>query len=283
MRKGMKEGTQKLYRRARFYIEGLLGRGPKAGPKILEIDIEKIDPNPYQPRQEFGEKELEDLARSMKAHGFYGHLVARQRGKRYQLAYGERRLRAAKKAGLKKVPVVVKELSDGQMLELSITENIQRQDLKPMEEAAGYALLRDEFGYSIREIALRVGKSKSHIADLLKIYDTPDVAEAVRRSEISDLVQAREIARVKDSKARKELIEKAAKGVGREEIKRRARAVRLSDTSLLLNSLTRSIDFLEKAIGIAEGSQIEMDSKLKEKLTELEGKLRQLREALKIG
>jgi ParB family chromosome partitioning protein len=285
MKRKAKRRVQGLYRKLRDYLtDGLFGRSPTGRFKVLEVDIEKIDPNPYQTRQEFGEEGLEELASSIRAHGFYGHLMARRKGRRYQLAYGERRLRAAKRAGLKRVPLAVRKLSDGQMLELSITENIQRQDLKPMEEAAAYALLRDELGYSIREIASRVGRSKSHIADLLKIYDTPDVAEAVRRSEIPDLVQAREIARVKDAEARRELIEKAAKGLGREEIKRevkKAKRVRLSDTSILLKSITRSINLLEKAINIAGSSQIEMDSVLDEKLGELEGKLMQLREALR--
>ncbi|MCR4406753.1 MAG: ParB/RepB/Spo0J family partition protein [Anaerolineae bacterium] len=186
--------------------------------EVIEVPISQIDPNPFQPRQDFGTESLEELAASIRAQGFYGHLVARRAGERYQLAYGERRLRAAQMAGLSELPLSVRDLSDGQMLEVAITENVQRKDLNPIEEAEAYNRLV-QLGYSYRQISDKVGKSAGHISDLLKLLQKPDVAEQVRQGEVG-IVEGREIAKIEDADIRQELLEKVSRGeLDREGIK----------------------------------------------------------------
>ena len=132
-----------------------LGRGidslipavlPEEGEEILHVSPGDIRPNPYQPRQIFDEAAIEELAASMKEHGVIQPLIVRRDGPGYQLVAGERRLRAAIKAGLDKIPVVVKSLSDREAMELSLVENLQREDLGPIEEAEAYKRLSEEFG-----------------------------------------------------------------------------------------------------------------------------------------
>jgi ParB family chromosome partitioning protein len=186
--------------------------------EVVEVPISQIDPNPFQPRQDFGKESLEELSASIRAQGFYGHLVARRVGDRYQLAYGERRLRAAQMADLSELPLSLRDLSDGQMLEVAITENVQRKDLNPIEEAEAYNRLV-KLGYSYRQISQKVAKSAGHISDLLKLLQKPDVAEQVRQGEVG-IVEGREIAKIEDASVRQELLEKVSSGeLDREGIK----------------------------------------------------------------
>jgi len=204
--------------------------------EVIEVPLSQIDPNPFQPRQDFGEETLEELAASIRAQGFYGHLVARRVGDRYQLAYGERRLRAAQMAGLTELPLAVRDLSDGQMLEVAITENVQRKDLNPIEEAEAYHRLV-QLGYSYRQISQKVGKSAGHISDLLKLLQKPDVAEQVRQGELG-IVEGREIAKIEDTQVRQELLAKASSGeLDREGIKLAVRQAQSSPTARPYNPL----------------------------------------------
>ncbi len=216
--------------------------------EVVEVPISQIDPNPFQPRQDFGTESLEELAASIRAQGFYGHLVARRVGERYQLAYGERRLRAAHKAGLSELPLSIRDLSDGQMLEVAITENVQRKDLNPIEEAEAYNRLV-QLGYSYRQISQKVGKSAGHISDLLKLLRKPDVAEQVRQGEVG-IVEGREIAKIEDASVRQELLEKVSRGeLDREGIKQAVRqaqpAVHAYNPMPALRAAQRKIESLQ--------------------------------------
>lgn len=177
---------------------------------IIEVAIDRIDPNPYQTRRGFDEAGLQELATSMMEHGFYGHLVARQRRERYQLAYGERRLRAAQRAGLSQLPLAVQDLDDEQMMELAITENVLREDLNPIEEAEAYRHLAN-LGRSIRQISQRVGKSPGHISMLLSLLKRDDVAQSVRQGRVG-IREGHEIAKVEDSAQRQDLLNRTARG-----------------------------------------------------------------------
>jgi ParB family chromosome partitioning protein len=191
---------------------------------VREVAVEQIDPNPYQTRQEFEEQGLQELATSIRVHGFYGHLVARQVDDRYQLAYGERRLRAAQRAGLTQLPLAVRELTDEQMMELAITENVLRKDLNPIEEAEAYQHLAD-LGYSLRQISEKVGKSAGHISMLLSLLKKEDVTETVRQEKVG-IREAHEITKVEDPARRRELLDRAARGeLDREAIKQAVRMV----------------------------------------------------------
>ena len=184
--------------------------GPSQGTVVIEAPIERIKPNPFQPRVQFDGKLLNELAASIQSQGFYGHLLARRVKKDFEIAYGERRLRAAKKLGLLTIPLVVRDLTNEQMLEVALTENIQRENLTPVEEARAYQKLQ-ELGNSLRQIAARVGKSKTHVGNLLSILKQEDVVQAVQ-GEGLDLRLAAEIARVETAKHRQKLLKHAARG-----------------------------------------------------------------------
>lgn len=137
------------------------------------IRIHLIVPNPYQPRKDFSDEKLTELAESIKTHGIIQPLLVRERDGRYQLIAGERRLRAAKLAGLNEVPVVIKDLSDQSMMEIALVENLQRENLNPIEEAEAYQRLMNEFRLTQDELAQKVGKSRSAVANMLRLLNLP--------------------------------------------------------------------------------------------------------------
>lgn len=145
---------------------------------LREIAVANIVPGKFQPRTRFDESHLQDLAASIRANGIMQPLVLRRLEdawrETYEIIAGERRWRAAKLAGLASVPAIVRELTDQQALELALIENVQRADLTPLEEAAGYQRLMDEFGYTQEELAMTVGKSRSHVANLMRLMGLPE-------------------------------------------------------------------------------------------------------------
>lgn len=142
---------------------------------IIELELSEIIPNPHQPRKEFNQELLNELAQSIKVHGVIQPLVvSKNKSNQYEILAGERRLRAAKMAGLNKVPVVVRTASDQQKLEVAIVENVQRENLNPVEEAMSYERLMSEFNLNQEQIAKKVGKSRSGIANILRILSLPD-------------------------------------------------------------------------------------------------------------
>lgn len=143
-----------------------------------KVPIEFVAPNPRNPRRHFGEAELTDLAQSIREHGIVQPVVVRpsplQQG-RYEIIAGERRWRAAQRAGLAEIPVIVRDVSDRTALELAIIENVQRADLNPIEEALGYEQLIEEHSYSQADLGQVIGKSRSHVANTLRLLKLPDV------------------------------------------------------------------------------------------------------------
>ena len=146
--------------------------------EYFQCDIELIRPNRYQSRMQFSEDELEGMARSIKEQGIIQPLLVRKDDNGYELVTGERRLRAAKKAGLGQVPVIVKTITDTDLLEMSIVENVQREDLNPMEEAEAYYQLIVKFDLTQDQVATRVGKSRSAVANFLRLRQLPEQIKA---------------------------------------------------------------------------------------------------------
>lgn len=138
-----------------------------------EVALGLVNPNPFQPRADFDNGALEELAQSIRENGLLQPLVVRPAGSGWEIVAGERRWRALQKLGWQKVPVVVRELSDEQMLVLALVENLQREDLSPLEEAVGYRQLIDGFGLTQRQVAKRVGKQRSTIANTLRLLALP--------------------------------------------------------------------------------------------------------------
>ncbi len=152
-----------------------------------EIPVARVQSNPRQPRQRMDEAELAGLTESIKEHGVLQPILVTETLDGYQLVAGERRLRASQLAGLERIPAIVRQLADREQLELALVENIQREDLGPMEEATAFRSLIDDFGMSHDEIATRVGRARSTVANTLRLLDLdPAVQAAVAGGEISE-------------------------------------------------------------------------------------------------
>ena len=154
--------------------------------EFLEIDLDLIEPNAEQPRTRFTEENLENLAQSIRANGIVQPIVLRRKGSRFQLIAGERRWRAAQRAGLQKIPAIIKDVSDEKLLELALVENIQRQELNAIEEAKAYRKLIDKIGLTQEIIAERVGKGRTVITTFLRLLKLPDgIQNLVEEEKIS--------------------------------------------------------------------------------------------------
>lgn len=175
------------------------------------LPIHKIEPNPDQPRQDFDEEELAALSESISIHGLVQPLTVREMPSGYfQIIAGERRWRAARLAGLRELPVVVMEADDRKTMELALIENLQRQDLNPVEEALGYRSLMDDYGLTQEDTARRVGKSRPAVANTLRLLSLPEkVLEMVRKGELS-AGHARAVLSLKTEKAQLEAAQKIA-------------------------------------------------------------------------
>jgi ParB family chromosome partitioning protein len=146
---------------------------PNKQESITDVSLKEIRPNPYQPRKIFTQEAIEELKQSIIEHGILQPIIVRKSIKGYDIVVGERRFRAAREAGLEKVPVVIRELSEQQMMELAVLENLQREDLTPIEEAAAYQLLMEKLSLTQEQLAKRLGKSRPHIANLVRLLTLP--------------------------------------------------------------------------------------------------------------
>ncbi len=164
-------------------------RGKTSGISSNMLPIEKIIANPDQPRQDFNKEDLEDLAKSIASRGIIQPIIvriAKENNELYQIVAGERRWRAAQRAQLHEVPVVVRDFTDEELLEVAIIENVQRSNLNPVEEALGYQALIDNFNYTQEQVASGLGKSRSYIANLLRLLNLPEkVQKYVRKGVLS--------------------------------------------------------------------------------------------------
>jgi len=185
---------------------------PEARREILEIPVDDIRENSRQPRQYFSPADLEDLIGSIKEHGILQPLIVTRSNGEYELIAGERRLRASRTLGLRTVPAIVREVNEQEKLELALIENIQRQDLNAVEEAIAYTALIEEFNLTQEDVAKRVGKSRSNVANIVRLLDLDeDILEALKRGEITK-THARTLLAEKDPKKRHELFEQILRG-----------------------------------------------------------------------
>ncbi|MDU6029500.1 MAG: ParB/RepB/Spo0J family partition protein [Staphylococcus epidermidis] len=174
------------------------------------IALELIRPNPYQPRKTFEEERLNDLASSIQQHGILQPIVLRQTVQGYYIVVGERRFRASKLAGLTEVPAIIKELSDEDMMELAIIENLQREDLNAIEEAESYKKMMTDLNITQQEVARRLGKSRPYIANMLRLLQLPkNVAQMVQHGVLSS-AHGRTLLTLKDASKIKKTAKQAA-------------------------------------------------------------------------
>lgn len=179
--------------------------------KVIEIPLKELRPNPYQPRKTFNEDSIAELAQSIKEHGVIQPIIVRTVLRGYEIIAGERRFRASQQCGLEKIPAVVRKFTDQQVMEIALIENVQREDLNAIEIANAYQALVDQFQFTQEELSVKVGKSRSHIANLLRLLQLPeDVKQHVSRGTLS-MGHARAIVGVKDDKMKKELADLTVK------------------------------------------------------------------------
>ncbi|WP_153126904.1 ParB/RepB/Spo0J family partition protein [Peribacillus tepidiphilus] len=178
---------------------------------VQEVSIKELRPNPYQPRKIFNQESLDELKQSILQHGILQPIIAKKCLKGYEIVVGERRFRAAKEAGLKKVPIVVRELTDQQMMELAVLENLQREDLNPIEEAIAYQSLLEKLSLTQEQLAKRLGKSRPHITNHIRLLSLPkDIQEAISQGKIS-MGHGRALLGLKKKSQLKPLVEKVIK------------------------------------------------------------------------
>jgi ParB family chromosome partitioning protein len=185
--------------------------GRSVGVKVIALD--RIEPNPRQPRTIFDESALDELANSIREHGVLQPILVRPLGEnRYQLVAGERRWRASKKAGLASIHALVEEIDDDTALEIAIIENLQREDLSPLEEATMYDRMIHEHGYSIRKLADKLGKDKGYLENRLRLADAPEEIRELVSLRKDTLSHAYELLKVADPKKRRRLASQVASG-----------------------------------------------------------------------
>lgn len=182
---------------------------------VEEIYLDEIRPNPYQPRKHFDQEALEELAESIKQNGVFQPIIVRQSViKGYELIAGERRVRASRLAGQQTIPAIVRQMDEEQMIEIAVVENLQREDLSPLEEAEAYRLLMDKLDLTQAEVADRIGKSRPYIANYLRLLSLPDEVKDLINEEKLSMGQARTLLGLKN----KDQIVSLAEQVVREEL-----------------------------------------------------------------
>jgi len=176
---------------------------------VLHVPVDNIRPNPHQPRKEFNEERLEELANSIDAHGLIQPITVRYIGeKRFELISGERRLRAAKLAGMEEIPSYIREVNDDDIISYALIENIQREDLNPIEVAMGYQRLVEEAGYTQAEVAERVGKNRSTVTNMLRLLNLPAFIQAGLRDQKISMGHARALLSIDDEDDQEEVYNK---------------------------------------------------------------------------
>lgn len=202
--------------------KGPLGRGLEAifedspqideSEEIEEIELSKIRPNPYQPRKRFDDKALKELADSIKENGVFQPIIVRKSINGYEIIAGERRYRASGMAKKKTIPAIVRQFDESQMMEVAVLENLQREDLTPLEEAQAYEMLQKNLGLTQEEVSRRMGKSRPYIANYLRLLSLPTKAKRLLQHGDLSMGQARTLLALKD----KEKIDPLAKKVVKE-------------------------------------------------------------------
>ncbi len=190
----------------------LAPEGTARRANVRNIPLDRIESNPDQPRLSFDEDALNELAASLKEHGVLQPILVRPRNGRYQLVAGERRWRAAGIASLPDIPALVEELDDDTALEISIIENLQREDLSPLDEALMFERMTQEHGYSVRRLATKLGKDKGYIENRLRLADAPPEVKQLVSLRKDTLSHAYELMKIDDPKKRRRLAEQVARG-----------------------------------------------------------------------
>jgi len=196
--------------------------------RVAEVDVDNIRPNPYQPRQEFKEDALDELAESIRQLGIIQPITVRSLGNgQFEIISGERRLRAARRAGMQRLPAFVRKADSEEMLEMALVENVQREELNPIEVALGYQRLIDEVGLTQEEVAEKVSKSRATVANFLRLLRLPPRIQAALRDKDVAMGHARALVTMDDEEAQVEILEETIReDLSVREVEKRVRAYR---------------------------------------------------------
>jgi ParB family chromosome partitioning protein len=251
-------------------LSALLGEAPTSAPPAealsrggpREIEIGRIRPNPHQPRTHFDETAIDELADSIAERGVLQPILLRASGDGFEIVAGERRWRAAQRAGLHAIPAIVREIDDSATAELALIENIQREDLNAIEEAEGYRQLVNRYGHTQEAVAKIVHKSRSHVANLLRLLDLPEsVRQSLMRGDIN-MGHARAVAAAPDPEALTR--EVVAKGLSVRQAEARAKRAKRGHSELVLDK-SRAVDpdlaALERQLGDMLGVRVQVAHK----------------------
>jgi len=189
-----------------------VARAPVQAEVLLQVDIDLIDPSPYQPRTRFREEAIEELARSIRSSGIVQPLVVRRMGLRYQLIAGERRWRAAQRTALPRVPVVVRDVPEEVALEMTLVENLQREDLNPIEQARAFQRLTDQFSLTQEQVAERTGKDRATIANAVRLLKLEQPIQDLLEEGRLSAGHGRALLAIAEPKVRVELARRVARG-----------------------------------------------------------------------
>ena len=195
--------TQRLGRGLRTLIPEI--EEPEVESGIEEIRLDLIEANPFQPRQHFDQEKLEELAQSIREFGLLEPILVREHGERYELIAGERRVRAAELAGLEAVPALIRNFDDLDMMKVALVENLQRENLNPIEEAEGYQRLIDEFGFTQSQVATAVGKKRPSIANALRLLNLGEAERQMVQEGKLSMGHAKVLLGVSDARKRSQL------------------------------------------------------------------------------
>ncbi|MCR4425824.1 MAG: ParB/RepB/Spo0J family partition protein [Firmicutes bacterium] len=245
-------------------------------PVSIEVPTDSLSPNPFQPRRSFDKDKLEELASSIRKHGLLQPIVVRPAGGGYEIIAGERRWRASQMAGLSTIPATVRELSDSEMIQVALIENLQRQDLDPMEEAHAYRRLMDEFGMTQEALSEALGRSRSAIANSVRLLNLPEeIQQIVSRGTISgghartllgisDRALQERVARQVAEKGltvrqTEELVRRLGRNVSRETIPPRRALSEDPDVAMLTHQLEERLGTRVRLSGSASKGKLEIE------------------------
>ncbi len=175
-KRALGKGLEQLFNNENFDMDTFEKEVYESTPKdeIIEVSLDELRPNPYQPRKVFDQEALEELSSSIREHGVFQPIIIKKSIKGYEIIAGERRVRASKLAGKETIPAIIRDFTDEQMMEISLLENLQRENLNPIEEAQAYRSMLDKLGITQEELSNKVGKSRSHITNIIGILRLPE-------------------------------------------------------------------------------------------------------------
>ncbi|MBR4230729.1 MAG: ParB/RepB/Spo0J family partition protein [Bacilli bacterium] len=259
-KKALGKGLEELFSNASFTFDDFEEEIVKEEKKnSIEIPLDEIRSNPYQPRKTFNEESLRELADSIKEYGVVEPIIVKKSVKGYEIVAGERRTKAAKMAGLTTIPAIVKDFSDSDMMEIALLENIQREDLNPIDEAASISEIIRLKGYTQEEFARRFGKSRSYITNLLGILKLPKEVQAKVKEGKLSMSHARSLSKLDDEQKIFYLADRIEKeGLNVRDIEK---ILSKKQSNKVVKELDPTLRIYEEAISDATGSKVKINDK----------------------